>query len=242
MERGNIQNREETVISLHRMFYILWKNIAYILGIASICASAGFAAALLITPVYSASADLIVNNKQTEAGRTGDVTFSDLSASSTLVGTYSVILKSHTVLEQIIEDLQLDYTYEELAGIISVSTVDSTQVMRITVRCGDADTALRIVSSLARIAPEVIPDKAEVGSVRTVDAPWTSGSIVSPDKKRFAFLGFLSGFLAMFLYYLLRESLNDTYKTESDIMKDLGLPILGIIPLEEKGVVGRARQ
>jgi capsular polysaccharide biosynthesis protein len=241
--RGNIKNREEAVISLHRMFYILWKNSAFIFVIAAICASMGFAAAaFLISPVYSASADLIVNNKQTEASRTGDVTFSDLSASSTLVGTYSVILKSHTILEQLMTDLDLDYTYEELARMVSVSTIDSTQVMRITVRCGDADTALRIVSGLAKIAPRVITDKVEVGSVRTVDDPWTSGRIVFPDKKRYAVVGFMTGFLSMFLLYLFRALSNNTYKTEADVAKDLGLPILGVIPLEEEGVVGRARQ
>ncbi len=243
MEEKKYIGNEEAVISLHQMLYILWTNFVYVFGTASICASLGFAtAAFLISPVYSASADLIVNNKQTEAGRTGDVTFSDLSASSTLVGTYSVILKSHTMLKQIKEDLNLDYTYEDLAGIISVSTIDSTQVMRITVRCGDADTALRIVSRLAQIAPGVITDKVEVGSVRTVDEPWTSGMIVFPDKKRYATVGFITGFLIMFLVYLLRALLNNTYKTEADIMKDLGLPILGVIPLEEEGVVGRARQ
>ena len=243
MGRGNIKNREEAVISLHRMFYILWKNSVFIFVIAAICASMGFAAAaFLISPVYSASADLIVNNKQTEASRTGDVTFSDLSASSTLVGTYSVILKSHTILEQLMTDLDLDYTYEELAGMVSVSTIDSTQVMRITVRCGDADTALRIVSGLAKIAPRVITDKVEVGSVRTVDDPWTSGRIVFPDKKRYAVVGFMTGFLSMFLLYLFRALSNNTYKTEADVAKDLGLPILGVIPLEEEGVVGRARQ
>jgi capsular polysaccharide biosynthesis protein len=241
--RGNIKNREEAVISLHRMFYILWKNSVFIFVIAAICASMGFAAAaFLISPVYSASADLIVNNKQTEASRTGDVTFSDLSASSTLVGTYSVILKSHTILEQLMTDLDLDYTYEELARMVSVSTIDSTQVMRITVRCGDADTALRIVSGLAKIAPRVITDKVEVGSVRTVDDPWTSGRIVFPDKKRYAVVGFMTGFLSMFLIYLFRALSNNTYKTEADVAKDLGLPILGVIPLEEEGVVGRARQ
>jgi capsular polysaccharide biosynthesis protein len=185
---------------------------------------------------------MIVNNKQNAATQTGDVTTSDLSASSTLVSTYSVILKSHTVLGQVIDQLGLPYTYDQLAGMISVSTVNNTQVMRITVRCGDSQTALEIVSKLVEIAPRVIVDKAEVGSVKTVDEPWTSGKIVSPSKKKYALAGFAAGFLAMCAIFILRELLNNTYKTEADITKDLGLPVLGVIPLEEGGVVGRSRK
>ena len=42
--------------------------------------------------------------------------------------------------------------------------------------------------------------------------------------------------------FILKELLNNTYKTEADITKDLGLPVLGVIPLEEGGIVGRSRK
>jgi capsular polysaccharide biosynthesis protein len=238
-----VAESDEIVIDLWQIVYVLWKHAVWILLVAVLCADVGFAAAaFVIHPTYSASADMIVNNKQNAATQTGDVTTSDLSASSTLVSTYSVILKSHTVLGQVIDQLGLPYTYDQLAGMISVSTVNNTQVMRITVRCGDSQTALEIVSKLVEIAPRVIVDKAEVGSVKTVDEPWTSGKIVSPSKKKYALAGFAAGFLAMCAIFILRELLNNTYKTEADITKDLGLPVLGVIPLEEGGVVGRSRK
>ncbi len=243
MENRNVAESDEIVIDLWQIVYVLWKHAVWILLVAVLCADVGFAAAaFVIHPTYSASADMIVNNKQNAATQTGDVTTSDLSASSTLVSTYSVILKSHTVLGQVIDQLGLPYTYDQLAGMISVSTVNNTQVMRITVRCGDSQTALEIVSKLVEIAPRVIVDKAEVGSVKTVDEPWTSGKIVSPSKKKYALAGFAAGFLAMCAIFILRELLNNTYKTEADITKDLGLPVLGVIPLEEGGVVGRSRK
>jgi capsular polysaccharide biosynthesis protein len=114
--------------------------------------------------------------------------------------------------------------------------------MRITVRCGDSRTALEIVAKLVEIAPKVIVDKAEVGSVKTVDDPWTSGKIVAPSKKKYALAGFAAGFMLMCAIFILKELLNNTYKTEADITKDLGLPVLGVIPLEEGGVVGRSRK
>lgn len=243
LETQKTANNDEMVIDLLQIAYILWKKVVWILLVAVICADIGFAvAAFVISPTYSASADMIVNNKQNEATQTGDVTTSDLNASSTLVNTYSVILKSHTVLGQVIDELELNYSYEQLAGMISVSTVNNTQVMRLTVRCGDSRTALRIVTKLVEIAPRVIVDKAEVGSVKTVDEPWTSGRVVSPNKKRYALMGFMAGFAVMCAIFILQELLNNTYKTEADVAKDLGLPVLGVIPLEEGGVVGRTKK
>lgn len=243
MEKQNIIDDDEIVIDLWQIVYILWQHAVWILLVAVLCADLGFAvAAFVIPPTYSASADMIVNNKQNTATQTGDVTTQDLSASSTLVSTYSVILKSHTVLGQVLDQLDLPYTYDQLAGMISVSTVNNTQVMRITVRCGDSRTALEIVSKLVEIAPGVIVDKAEVGSVKTVDDPWTSGKIVAPSKKKYALAGFAAGFVLMCALFILKELLNNTYKTEADITKDLGLPVLGVIPLEEGGIVGKSRK
>jgi len=243
LEKQNVINDDEIVIDIWQIVYILWQHAVWILLVAVLCADIGFAtAAFVIHPTYSASADMIVNNKQNAATQTGDVTTSDLSASSTLVSTYSVILKSHTVLGRVIEQLDLPYSYDQLAGMISVSTVNNTQVMRITVRCGDSKTALEIVAKLVEIAPGVIVDKAEVGSVKTVDEPWTSGKIVAPSKKKYALAGFAAGFAVMCAIFILKELLNNTYKTEADITKDLGLPVLGVIPLEEGGVVGKGRK
>ena len=243
LENQNAVEKDEIVIDIQQIFYILWQNFVWILLVAVLCADVGFAVAtFVISPTYSASADMIVNNKQNAATQTGDVTTQDLSASSSLVNTYSVILKSHTVLGQVMSDLQLNYTYDQLADMISVSTVNNTQVMRLTVKCGDPETALEIVSKLVEIAPEVIVDKAEVGSVKTVDEPWTSGKIVAPSKKRYALLGFAAGFALMCALFILKELLNNTYKTEADITKDLGLPVLGVIPLEEGGVVSKGKK
>ena len=130
METWKMSNDEEMEVDLLQVVYILWKNIVWILLIAVFCASAGFfAAAFLISPTYSASADMIVNNKQNEITQTGDVTVSDLSASATLVDTYSVILKSHTIVKKLVDDLNLDYSYEKMSGMISVTTVNNTFII-----------------------------------------------------------------------------------------------------------------
>ena len=230
---------DELEIDLSQLFYILWNNVVWILLAAVLCADIGYGIATFVkTPIYTASADMLVNNRQnTTSGDTSTVTSSDLNASSSLVSTYSIILKSHTVLEEVIDTLGLDYSYSELASMVSVSTVNDTQVMRVTVKNADPQVAMDIVVQIVSIAPAVIVDKAEVGSVKTVDQPWSSGRPVSPDKKRYIFVFAIAGALLMCMFLILRELMNNTFKTEADITRELGLPILGVIPLEEGGLV-----
>ena len=230
---------DELEIDLSQLFYILWNNVVWILLAAVLCADIGYGIATFVkTPIYTASADMLVNNRQnTTSSDTSTVTSSDLNASSSLVSTYSIILKSHTVLEEVINTLGLDYSYSELANMVSVSTVNDTQVMRVTVKDADPQVAMDIVAQIVSIAPAVIVDKAEVGSVKTVDQPWSSGRPVSPDKKRYIFVFATAGALLMCMFLILRELMNNTFKTEADITRELGLPILGVIPLEEGGLV-----
>lgn len=232
---------DEFEIDLFQLFYILWNNVVWILLAAVLCADIGYGIATFVkTPIYTASADMLVNNRQnTTSGDTSTVTSSDLNASSSLVSTYSIILKSHTVLEEVIDTLGLDYSYSELASMVSVSTVNNTQVMRVTVKNADPQVAMDIVAQIVSIAPAVIVDKAEVGSVKTVDQPWSSGRPVSPDKKRYIFVFATAGALLMCMFLILRELMNNTFKTEADITRELGLPILGVIPLEEGGLVAQ---
>ena len=56
---------DEIEIDLSQLFYILWKNVLWIILAAVICADIGYGIATFAkTPIYTASADMLVNNKQ----------------------------------------------------------------------------------------------------------------------------------------------------------------------------------
>ena len=238
---GKTENNAET-IDLLKLLRVIWQHLAIVLAITIACGILGFGtAAFLISPTYSASADMIVNNNQDQS-QSATITTSDLSASSSLVDTYAVVLKSHTVLEQVIGDLHLDYTYEQLSDAIAVSAVDNTQVMRITVTAGSSNEAMQIVTKIVELAPDAIMDTVNAGSVKTVDAPWTSGNQVAPSKTKYAALGAMLGLVVSVGVVVLGELLNNTFQTEEDVRKILGLQLLGVIPMEEtNGKKGGAR-
>ncbi len=219
-------------IDIGMLMQMLWHHLPILLAATIGCAVIGFCIAqFLIAPTYNASADMLVNNSQ-ETIATATITNSDVTASTSLVETYSVILKSHTVLEQVIEDENLDMTYEQLSNKVSVSAVNDTQVMRITVKDSSAKEALNIVTDIVMIAPDVIIEAAKVGSVDVVDDPYTSGKPVAPSRRNYTLVAALIGLIISAGVLILREVMNNTIKTEEDMRGIFGLQLLGTIPLE----------
>lgn len=227
-----METQEEYVtIDLKKIFFLLWHNTVIILISAVFCAICGFLIArFLITPLYSASADMLVNNTQDVKITT--ITSADLVASSNLVGTYSIILKSHNVLEQVIKDLNLNMTYEALSSQVTVKAVDDTQVMRITVINPSSEVAMRIVSKIVDLAPDIIIDTVNAGSVKMVDTPWTTQRPVSPNQRNYATIAGLLGLIGCVVLILIKETMSNTFRTQEDVRRVLDLPVLGIIPQE----------
>jgi len=226
------ENDEYMTIDLRKIFYQIMQNIVTIGLVTLACAMLGYlVSAFLIKPTYSASAQMLVNNRRDESTSSA-ITQSDINASSSLVNTYSIILKSHDVLERVIQDCSLSYSTETLSKKVTVSSVDSTQVMRITVRNGNPQEALDICSALVRLAPDAIINAMDAGSVTTVSSPYTTGRPVAPSKRRYTALAGLLGLFACLAVIVIRELSNDKFKTTEDIRSVLDLNILGVIPEE----------
>ena len=127
------------------------RHIVALLLTTVLAAAAGFAVSkFLMTPQYQASALMIVNTRQ---DTTANVTSDQLNSASKLVSTYSIIVKSDTVLNQVIANLGLNMSYETLAGKVGVAAVDDTQVMEITVTDANPDGARRCANRSPRSRP-----------------------------------------------------------------------------------------
>ncbi len=226
------ENDEYMMIDLRKIFYQIMQNIVTIILVTVICAVIGYlVSAFLIKPTYSASAQMLVNNRRDEQS-SSTISQSDINASSSLVNTYSIILKSHDVLEKVIDDCKLTDTVGSLSKKVSVSSVNSTQVMRITVTTGNAQEALDVCADIVRLAPDAIINTMDAGSVTVVSSPYTTGRPVSPSKRRYTVIAGLLGLLTCLAIIVVREITNDKFKTSEDIRTVLELNILGVIPEE----------
>ncbi len=224
------QNHEidEEVIDLGELLRLLWSHILEIIAV-------GVAAAVIcllvcnfaLTPRYQASINLIVNARQDSQV---SVTNDNISSAKSLIDTYAVVIKSNIVLNDVIDELDLDMTYNELRGMVSVASVNSTQIMSITVTNEDPKLAGKIAETIADIAPEVIVDKVEAGSCKTVSDVEIGTSPIFPQTKKYTAMAALAGIVVVCAILVINHLLRNYIVDDEDVQKKLGLPVLGLIP------------
>ena len=229
--------QEYESIDLREIFFLLKNNAISIVASTLVCAIVGFlVTTFLITPQYEASATMIVNSQQNQAN--ANITNDMITTSKSLVNTYGIVIKSDTVLQQVIDALNLDMTYEEMRNRVQVSAVDSTQVMRIAVQDANPAQAKAIVGKIVEIAPDIVRDAVEAGSVKVISDARVGDAPVSPNKMMNTAIAGLLGLVLSVGVVFLREMMNNTFKTDDDIQKHLGFTVLGVIPyvnLEDEG-------
>ena len=203
-------------------------KIALIMIATVAAALAGWAVSSFFVPRrYEASVNMIVN---TRTDMNTVVTSDNISSAQNLVDTYAIIIKSNKVLNSVIDELDLNMSYEELSRQISVDAINRTQVMKIAAQCSDSRLAEQIVHTISQIAPAIVADAVEAGSCKVVSDVYSSQKPVSPNIPRTTILFGALAFLLMCAIVVLRELFNDYIVDDADMEKKLGISALGVIP------------
>ena len=218
-------------IDLFDIIRLVWSKIVWVLLAAVVCGIIGLLySVLMVTPKYEASVNMIVNSRE---DLSGGITSDNITSAQKLAQTYTVIIKSNKVINEVIEALSLDTNYEELSKAISVSSLNSTPVMELKVTDTDAERASLIVSKLAEIVPPILSDAVGAGSCKIVSDVYSSGKPVSPSITKNVLIAAFLGAVLVILIIIVRDLLDNTFKSEIDIQNIVKLPVLGVLPSVE---------
>ncbi|MCD7792822.1 MAG: Wzz/FepE/Etk N-terminal domain-containing protein, partial [Oscillospiraceae bacterium] len=152
MEQNLNQDNGEIEIDLLELLKALWRRAWVIVLAVVICGGGAFCVAFFgITPTYEASAMMYVNNSMSSSisSTISSISSGDLTASKSLVDTYIVILGTRNMLEDVIEQSGVDYTYEELSKMIEADAVNSTEIFEVTVTSTDPEEATLLANTIA---------------------------------------------------------------------------------------------
>ncbi len=217
----------ESTINLQELITLLWKNIILI-GIVTMTISiaVGLFTIFVIDEKFSSDTTLRVT-----AAQSGDsINYNDLQTSQKLVKTYSIIAKSRTVLNQVIEDLGLNLTYQQLQDKIEVTSVQDTDIISIKVTLDNPDDAAMIANQVATVFMDEVENQVSIETLSILDEAIPIKQPVSPNVKLNVVIGFVLGLMLSVGFVLLREFLDRTIKDEDDVVKYLELPLLGSVP------------
>jgi capsular polysaccharide biosynthesis protein len=221
---------------LKEILMALKEKILLIVAITVLSAVLGWIVSATIIPTkYEASVNMIVNTRtDANAALTND----NISSAQNLVDTYAIIIKSNTILNRVIEDLELDLTYRELYEMVTVDSIRNTQVMKIAVQSDSPETSRQIVVSMCIIAPTVVADAVEAGSCKVVSDVYVEEEPVSPNTMKNVLIASFLGLMACLAVLVLKALTDDSIVDDADVEKKLGLPVLAMIPnMEDKANV-----
>lgn len=228
-----MDNEENEVIDLTEILSAVRQHLLKLIFVTLAAALVGFMASkFLMTPKYDSSALMIVNTRQDV---NANVTSDQINSATKLVSTYSIIIKSDTVLQQVIDNLGLNLTYAQLNKRVTVAAVDDTQVMKITVQSDSPEWARQVCEQIITVAPDVIKEAVEAGSVKVISNPSLATEPVSPNIMKNTMLAAAVGFVLVIGIIVLQVLLDNKINTEEDVTKYLDMTVLGVIPQYDQG-------
>lgn len=232
----------EETISLKELFQTLRKRMWLILSLTVVAALAsGIISFYVLTPIYSASTQLLVNQAKNEQPIYNP---SEIQTNLQLINTYNVIIKSPAILELVQQDLDLDMSTDALNGKITVGSQKDSQVVAITVQDPDPYMAADIANTTASVF------QREIGRIMNVDnvsilakaVVKENPSPVKPQPFLNIAIALVIGLMAGVGLAFLLEYLDNTIKHEQDIERVLELPVLGAITTMEDDKKGRSKR
>lgn len=224
--------KEYYTIDLLHIFKTLWHRAWVIVLSGFLAACIGFGiSAFLITPQYSSSIMLYVNNSSFSLGNTSfSISSSEITAAQSLVKTYGELLNNRTTLERVIDKAGVNYTYRELAGMISARPSNETEIMRVTVTTDDPYIAAKIANCIAEVLPIRISEIIDGASMEVVDSAVPNLNKISPNITRHTAIGFIIGAVLSVVILAILAMLDDTIHDEEYVLKTYDYPILAKIP------------
>lgn len=188
------------------------------------------------TPMYKSSTTLVLamaNNSSSQTGEVLDdsITQNDIILNQKLVGTYREIIKSKKVLKQVIYNLDLDLTSDELKDLITVNSIDNTEIIQIEVKSKSSLEAKNIANSIANIFSEEIVDIYNIKNVKIIDAAEEAmheyNMNFTKEVTIYVLIGLVIGFGTIFIMYYF----DTTIKSVEEVERKLEVPILGRVPI-----------
>jgi len=217
----------------------IWRHIGLVI-------SAGFFSALIcfmvsrfvMSPTYESMTKIYILNKSESTA----VTYSDVQLGTQLTKDYAELITSRYVLEEVIQKLALDLSYDNILNMVTVTTPSDTRIVAITVIDTDPAAAMNVANCIREVASEHIQNVMDIEAVNVVETANMPTEKAGPDSIRWTMIGGVIGLFVMCAIILIRYLMDDTIKSSEDVERHLGLSTLALIPLTTEGTGKKKKQ
>ena len=220
---------DEIEIDLKELFYVIKQKLWIILltGIVG-AVSIGLYTAMVMKPVYTSSTMLYIVNKTTTL-----TSLTDLQLGTQLTKDYKVLVTSRPVTAQVITNLDLNLSHEQLVKKIKVDNPTDTRILTISVEDTDPYMAKSIADEFASVASARMAEIMDSVPPNIVEEAYLPTQKTKPSITKNTMIGGIAGIFLAGAVILVLFVMNDAIKTPEDVEKYLGLNTLATIPVFE---------
>ena len=222
-------------LDLKDLFNMFWVRKLQIILIVAILVVVGFIYSyILLVPQYQSTTSILLAKSNTSQGdsTSSTITSTDLTLNQKLISTYSALLKSESVLTEVINNLNIDKTVNQLENSITVSAKEDTEIIEIRAADEDAQLAQRIANEVAQVfITKIAQEYYNMDNVYIVDEAKVETVPYNINHVKDLFIFAAVGFVIAVVYVLIANMLDTTVKSKEDVENKLGLTVLSSIPL-----------
>ena len=172
---------------------------------------------------------VLVKAVENEDTNTKTLTSSDVGLAKSLIGTYSQLAKSKSVLRPTINNLQLNESEDTLMKKITVTEINDTEMLRITVKDENPVKAMKIANELTKVFAEKVSEMY-VDNVYIVDEAEESMTPCNINHIKDILIFFVLGIVVSAVYVLIANMFDTTIKDSDDVESSAELTTLVSIP------------
>ncbi len=234
----NVQSENEG-LSLKDIFYIIKKHLLAICLFVVVATGAGFGLGKVknkISPQYTSHATMMVSVDE-GVSLTQGYTYSKYISE-----TVAVLLKEDAVIDPVAQELGMRSS--TIKKNLSANLIQDTLIIRVSYTCTNPNEAITIINkvcdsavTIANLPDPVDPSKDKYpllhGNIAPVTYADNSKVTLASVTKKYTLIAFAAGVVLAAAYVVIREMFDNSFKSNAEIERELGMPVLANIPSYE---------
>jgi capsular polysaccharide biosynthesis protein len=216
------------IIPLKGLLQPVWKRLWIIVMVMILFTGAAVGWSLTQTPIYQASAKILIGQNSWVAGDVFNV-----ASLQDLTLTMSEAVASRSVARDAVERLDLEMSPDTVLAGLSVEPVEETQFIEISYSHPDPEVAGKVANAVGEAFSDRLSEMKNNPSNITATV-WESAetpiSPVSPNPYRNGFLALVFSIVVGLGLVFLLEYLDDSWTLPEEAERVSGVPNLAIIP------------
>lgn len=216
----------ESTFDLSKILGILRKNLKLliILPFLGLVISA-IISFFFLDPKYQASTQVLVNQKESDS----QMLAQEVQSNIQLVNTYSEIVKSPRIIDNVSKEFDRKYSSSEILGMLTVTNQAESQVLNIDVVSKNGNDSEKVANKIAEVFSDEVPDIMSVDNVSILSKADDTATQVAPKPLVNLVIGLVIGLAIALLMIFIKEMFDKRIKTEEDVENELEIPVLGSI-------------